>query len=1030
MSGDTRVRELIEEVLDSGKSPEEVCRGEPELLPRVTERLRHVRRVEAQVDALLPPASPTGGGSWATATGRSDTAPPELPSYEVQEELGRGGMGVVYRAWDRRLNRPVALKMLLVGAYARTQDRERFRREAEAEAGLRHPNIVQVYDVGELDGRPYFTMEFVEGGSLAERLTEGRLTAGEAAELVASLAEAVQAAHDRGIVHRDLKPSNILLTSEGTPKITDFGLARRLEDAPGLTQSGATLGTPSYMAPEQTRGGTHAVGISADVYALGAILYETLTGRPPFRAETAAETMRQVAEQETPPPSRHGARVPRDLEVICLKCLQKDPHRRYASAAALAEDLRRFGLGQPIAARPTGPIERSARWLRRRRTQVEVFFLGSLLGLGLFAAGLWLWSEHEAGIRRDLDQARREQGLVSRADAIRLKRATFAEGRFNPAAERRFSNLRADRDYEVAFRDAGLGSVGDDPRTVAARVTASAERQPLLAVLDDWAVSAADGPHQAWILAVARKADPDIWRDGARDPLAWNDRNTLAGLASNAPVAGQPAPVLVALGERLQDLGGDGTAFLARVCRDHPGDFRAALTLARALQDSADPEAAIAPYRRALELRKDAAAVYSNLGLIPHARHDWHEAYDCYDKALAIDANFAPAHNNLGLAFKGEGKWDEAVHHFREAVRLDPELAPAHYNLAEIRAYQAALDEALVHYEQALRIDPAFALAEYMLGAALAGEGRLDDAVDRNRRAAQIDPADAKAHDLTFGNALKLGLAHYHAALELDPQLALSRNNAGLSPREADRLNRAIRHYEKALQLDPGLFRASGSLGQALLALGRFRDAEAATRRCLDRMPNSDPLHANALAQLRRCERLVALEARLPAVLRGDARPANVAETLEFAELCGLRGRAHLVAAARLYAEALGASAQPALALQDEHRYHAACVAALIGCHQEGAGEELSSGERAHWRGQARDWLRAELSLWTRTLDQGSQTDRIVVRNRLVRLWADPDLAGLLDGGSLDELPPDEQQKCRALWSEIDALILRAQRIE
>ena len=293
---------------------------------------------------------------------------PQIPGHEVQEVLGRGGMGVVYKARHVRLNRSVALKMLLTGAHASPESRERFLREAEAVAGLRHPNIVQVHDMGDQDGQPYFTMEFVEGGNLAQKLAGTPQPPRQAAALLATLAEAVQAAHQSGIVHRDLKPSNVLLTADGTPKISDFGLARRMEGEAGLTWTGTAVGTPSYMAPEQAEAKPLTWGPAVDIYALGAILYELLTGRPPFRAETAAETLRQVISQDPVPPSRLNAKVPRDLETICLKCLEKDPHRRYASAAALAEDLHRFQRNEPIVARPVGSLERALRWTRRNPT--------------------------------------------------------------------------------------------------------------------------------------------------------------------------------------------------------------------------------------------------------------------------------------------------------------------------------------------------------------------------------------------------------------------------------------------------------------------------------------------------------------------------------------------------------------------------------------------------------------------------------------------------------------------------------------
>ena len=281
--------------------------------------------------------------------------------------LGRGGHGIVYRVRHLKLKRLAALKMLLTGEYASTAERARFMREAEAIAALQHPNIVQVYDVGEVDGLPWFTMEFVGGGSLARKQGGVPQPTRDAAAVTESLARAVHAAHLAGIVHRDVKPANVLLTPDGTPKVTDFGLARHFEGRSDGTLAEVTLGparvgTPGYMAPEQVIGKPGTIGPPADVYGLGATLYELLTGRPPFRAESAAETERQVLTQEPAAPSKLNAKVPRDLETICLKCLRKEPARRYESASALADDLRRFAEGRPIHARPVGRAERSWRW--------------------------------------------------------------------------------------------------------------------------------------------------------------------------------------------------------------------------------------------------------------------------------------------------------------------------------------------------------------------------------------------------------------------------------------------------------------------------------------------------------------------------------------------------------------------------------------------------------------------------------------------------------------------------------------------
>ena len=1025
MAGERDLRDLLEVILDTGKSPEEVCPGDAKLLAEVKARLQYVRRLEAKLDVLLPSSA---GSEAGTAAARPWTAqPPHLSGYDVQDELGRGGMGVVYRAWDQRLHRPVAIKMLLAGDFARPDERERFEREAEAAAGLRHANIVQVYQVGDFEGRPYFTMEFVEGGSLAEKLAGSPLAGGPAAMLLATVAEAVQAAHDRGIVHRDLKPGNVLLTEDGTPKIADFGLARRLDDGAGLSRSGVPLGTPNYMAPEQALGLTHSIGPVADVYALGAILYEALTGRPPFRAETTAETLRQVVEQEPIPPSRWNAKVPRDLEVICLKCLRKEPHRRYSSATALAADLRRFERAEPITARPSGPLERSVRWLGRRRVQAAALALGTLLGIALLGAGLWLKSVREAGMRRERDTARLDQSLVPRMDAIHLARAALVGGRLNPAADRRFNYARADRDYESALREAGVGKIGDDTASVVRRIAASTVREQLLAALADWSACATLESRRAWVLEVARRVDPEPWRDRARDPAVWADRTALATTARTASLSAQPVPFLVALGERLWALGGDGAAFLARVHQAHPDDFWAALTLARALQEGGDHKGADAAYQRALELRGDSAAVYNNLGNMSTSKGRWDEAADYFRKSLEIDPNFAPAHNNLGLALKGQGKWSEAFHQFQVAIRFGPELAPPHNNLGELRAYKGWLDEAIAEYRQALRLDPEFGRAEYMLGVALAAQGRLDEANNRDQRAIRDDPVRAEAQKKTRLIAVDQGIINYQRALGIDPNTTLSRASLGLAPGDADRLNDAIGHYETAVRIEPWLWLAHAARGQALVALGRFREAFTATRRCFDRLPQGHELRSNVLAQLRRCERLIALQDRLSAVLQGNEKAADASEAFEFAELCGILGQP--AAAARLYAEGLDSLPRLADDLHTEHRYRAACAATLVGCGLGASAAGLSEAERARWRQRAREWLRAEVTLWSSVLDRGPQADRLLVAQKLAHLWADPQLDGLLNREALDRLPSAERQECRALRDAIDIEIRRAETI-
>jgi pimeloyl-ACP methyl ester carboxylesterase len=331
----------------------------------------------------------------------------EVPGYEVIAEVGRGGMGVVYKAWQIQLGRVVALKVMPAGADP--EQRRRFRNEAEAVARLAHPGIVQIHDVGEHEGQPFLVLEFIDGGSLGQRLDGKPWPAPDAARLVEDLARAIHEAHQHGVVHRDLKPSNVLLQKgDLSPKVTDFGLAKFLAGASQQTQAGDILGTPSYMAPEQATGQNNQIGPATDVYALGATLYELLTGRPPFQGEIILDVLEKVRCDDPIPPRRLRREVPRDLETICLKCLAKEPAKRYASALNLAEDLRRWRQHEPITARRPGWGERLLLWARRRPAAVvTALLLVLLVAVGSVALGLWLdakWSrDAKPAARRDVE---------------------------------------------------------------------------------------------------------------------------------------------------------------------------------------------------------------------------------------------------------------------------------------------------------------------------------------------------------------------------------------------------------------------------------------------------------------------------------------------------------------------------------------------------------------------------------------------------------------------------------------------------
>jgi hypothetical protein len=364
----------------------------PSSFSREGEPLRDVEL--RRLRQLFAGEKPAGSGTELSGTAHPPTSWPVLPGYEILGELGRGGMGIVYKARCLRLNRLVALKVVRADSAAALTQHSRFLVEGEVLARLQHPNVVQIYDIGFYQGQRYCALELVAGGSLAARLDGQPLPVREAAQLVASLAQAVYAAHAQHIIHRDLKPANVLLTTDGVPKVTDFGLAKMVDVDLKLTQTGGVFGTPAYMAPEQALGQTAHIGPHTDIHALGVILYEALTGRPPFLGATCQEVLQQVSWHEPVPPRQLQPQVPRDLETICLRCLQKEPRNRYASARELADDLQRFLNGEPIRARPVGGAERLGRWCRRNPAVVSLAFVALALLFGL-AGVSWKWLQAE-----------------------------------------------------------------------------------------------------------------------------------------------------------------------------------------------------------------------------------------------------------------------------------------------------------------------------------------------------------------------------------------------------------------------------------------------------------------------------------------------------------------------------------------------------------------------------------------------------------------------------------------------------------
>jgi serine/threonine-protein kinase len=836
--------------------------------PRAWQKLHDTDRTDPLETQTL--ASSTSTHSVATSSGLVP------PNYDILGELGRGGMGVVFKARDRKLNRDVALKMMLSAGYAHADDLARFKAEAEAIARLEHPYIVRIYEIGEHNGRPYIALEYCDGGSLNKKIAGEPQPSRVAAELVAKLARGMAAAHARGVVHRDLKPGNVLLTPDGEPKITDFGLAKRIDDESGQTHTGAILGTPSYMAPEQASGESKRVGPPADIYALGAILYDMLTGRPPFKGESAMDTAIQVVHAEVVPPTKLIPKLPRDLEVIALKCLEKDPAKRYASASELADDLQRFLEGRPILARPAGTAERVWKWAKRRPAVAALLAAVVLLTVGGLITVTTLWQRAEVekiAAQRARDDADNQRVIAEQNEAEAQRQRQVAERNEAEAQRQRVEALkqkeRADRFFSEArevieaLTHVGQVDLADTPGAEGVRRKVLMQALDFFDELDD-----------------VETDDPALAAQVARAALLVADLHESLGEYAKARSAYEKAADLYAA------LPDSSTARFGRAAADN--------NLAILLQstgDSQDRERAEQLYQRAIELkrelvsefpndrgyRRSLAQSYNNLATFWQLARDRNRADDYFRKALAEveqlrgeagrpedRRELALALVNYGAFLQSVGDAAAAADAYARAEAEQRELVakfptPVHRKeLARTLLNAGALEQqaddkstkALAKYDAAVDILNSLSrefplVADYRIELAVAlrnrallyrqrggGTAILRAADDYRRAADQLAPLATAA-----GSASATPRMEYLRILGERAQLT-----AAIGTRDAAQEAEEI--WDQAIELAAGFAqsypqetgfarehaRLLGNLGLYLAAQGRMRSAEAESR--------------------------------------------------------------------------------------------------------------------------------------------------------------------------------------------------------
>ncbi len=678
----------------------------------------------------------------------------QFGDYDLIEEIGRGGQGVVYRARQKSLNRTVALKVIGLGQWSSTPHLRRFRRDAEAAASLEHPQIVPIYEIGERDGSCYFSMKFVEGGQLDEVIATKTISPRWAAELLVKIARTVHFAHERGILHRDIKPGNILLDRQGEPHLTDFGLARLIEQESTITNSFDVLGTPSYMAPEQASGRVKELTAASDVYSLGAVLYQMLTGQPPFAGGTTYETIRLVMESEPRNPRLWNPKVDVDLATICLKCLEKDPKRRYASALALAEDLERWLRHEPVQARPTGLVVRTSKWVRRNPVVAGLVLFSLALATAVM---VMIWKEWPM-----LPPAKSIAVLPFTDLSGDKSNPYFADG----IQDEILSRLSKIADLKVISRTSTekYKSSGQNVREIG--------QQLGVANILEGQVQTAGDHIRITVQLINASTDSHLWAD-------TYDRNLTDVFTVESEVAQRIASSL-----QTKLTGSEQRAIASRPTEN----------------------------TRAHQLYLKGRFFWNK-----RTGADLQTAADYFQQAILADPGYANAYAGLAQsellmpfydAGRSQDTFPKAKAAASRAIELDENSPEGHVALAMLLCYDFKFNESEAEFKRALEFDPNYATAHHWYGNTLLTTlGRFDEAIKEGQRAIELDPLSLIINaDLgtTFMLARRYdeAIAQLRSTLTLDNNFAYAHQNLGLALFVKGNIEAAIAEYEKAQKLN------------------------------------------------------------------------------------------------------------------------------------------------------------------------------------------------------------------------------------